>query len=168
MNRSSLPFEYQYDWSFSDHCHVPMKQTKRFRLAQRLKASKTYVKTLFNKYGCYDNSCANDAATSHKKNVKDDARKNKNPFEFFGHNKHQRQRSCVVKNNDDMLEDGFINSNKRSCELQLLNKSTRAEQENSINSAISHCKKSQLQGSSNNVCSQSLVCGNKETTRLTH
>ncbi|KAG4913342.1 hypothetical protein JHK82_053925 [Glycine max] len=47
-------------------------------------------------------------------------------------------------------------------------RSTRAEQENSINSAISHCKKSQLQGSSNNVCSQSLVCGNKETTRLTH
>ncbi|KAH1258548.1 putative membrane-associated kinase regulator 3 [Glycine max] len=138
------------------------RKTKRFRLAQRLKASKTYVKTLFNKYGCYDNSCANDAATSHKKNVKDDARKNKNPFEFFGHNKHQRQRSCVVKNNDDMLEDGFINSNKRSCELQL------AEQENSINSAISNCKKSQQQGSSNKVCSQSLVCGNKEITGLIH
>ncbi|TKY62222.1 membrane-associated kinase regulator 4 [Spatholobus suberectus] len=98
----SLPSECQFDWSseidglVSDHS-LPkkhssknLKQTKQFWLAQRLKASKTYIKCLFSKSGCSDKSCASDASKvgavkkpkckeCQNKHVKDDgAGKNKN------------------------------------------------------------------------------------------
>ncbi|CAJ1896315.1 unnamed protein product [Sphenostylis stenocarpa] len=208
----TLSSEYQFDWSseieglVSDHHHLPKKQAKQFWLAQRLKASKTYLKCLFSKSGCSDKRFGSDATSKvgevkkpkckecqSMKYVKDDARKNrnrhKNQFELFCDNKHRRQTSCVVKNSD-VLEDGFMNSSRRSfsgviqrhCaskasslstsssgsssssssfslssagsyELQLFNKSISAELENSIESAIAHCKKSQQQGGSTKVCS---------------
>ncbi|KAL5135254.1 putative membrane-associated kinase regulator 4 [Glycine soja] len=224
----SLPSEYQFEWCskieglVSDlhhhhhqQQHVPKKQTKQkqFWLAQGLKASKSYLKSLFSKSGCSDKSCASDAATSKvgessievkKPKCQNDAtkskskNKNKSPFELFCDNKHRRQRSCAVKNSD-MLEDGFLNSSSRrsfsgvilrhyaskasslstsssgsssssssfslssagSYELQLFNRSISAELENSIESAIAHCKKSQQKGGLNKVCSQSAVCGKK-------
>ena len=220
----SLPSEYQFDWSseieglVSDHHHhqhVPNKHTKQkqFWLAQRFKASKIYLKSLFSNSGCSDKSCASDAATSKvgessievkKPKCQNDAtksknkNKNKSPFKLFCDNKHRRQRSCAVKNSD-MLEDGFLNSSSRrsfsgviqrhyaskasslstsssgsssssssfslssagSYELQLFNRSISAELENSIESAIAHCKKSQQKGGLNKVCSQSAVCGKK-------
>ncbi|WVZ06739.1 hypothetical protein V8G54_020085 [Vigna mungo] len=222
----TLSSEYQFDWSseieglVSDHHHLPKKQTKHFWLAQRLKASKTYFKSLFGKSGCTDKTCAGDATSKvgavkkpkckecqNMEYAKDDAGKNRNrnkkPFELFSDNKHRRQRSCMVKNSD-VVEDGFTNSSRRSFsgviqrhyaskssslsssssgsssssssfslssagsyELQLFNKSISAELENSIESAIAHCKKSQEKGGSTNVCSKSAVCGNKELMRST-
>ncbi|BAT85649.1 hypothetical protein LR48_Vigan03g232100 [Vigna angularis] len=222
----TLSSEYQFDWSseieglVSDHHHLPKKQTKHFWLAQRLKASKTYFKSLFGKSGCPDKTFAGDATSKvgavkkakckecqSMEYAKDDARKNrhrnKKPFELFCDNKHRRQRSCMVKNSD-VVEDGFTNSSRRSFsgviqrhyaskasslsssssgsssssssfslssagsyELQLFNRSISAELENSIESAIAHCKKSQEKGGSTNVCSKSAVCGNKELIRST-
>lgn len=219
----TLSSEYQFDWSseieglVSDHHHLPKKQTRQFWLAQSLKASKTYLKSLFSKSVCSDKSCASDATSKvgavkkpkckECQNMRDDARKNRNrnkkPFELFCDYKHRRQRSCVVKNSD-VLEDGFISSSRRSFsgviqrhyaskasslsssssgsssssssfslssagsyELQLFNKSISAELDNSIESAIAHCKNSLEKGGSTNVCSKSAVCGNKEIMRST-
>ena len=55
----------------------------------------------------------------------------------------------------------FSLSSAGSYELQLFNRSISAELENSIESAIAHCKKSQQKGGSDKVCSQSAVCGKK-------
>ncbi|QCD97859.1 probable membrane-associated kinase regulator 3 [Vigna unguiculata] len=226
----TLSSEYQFDWSseieglVSDHHHLPKKQTKHFWLAQRLRASKTYFKSLFTKSGCSDKTCASDATSKmgalKKPKCKecqnmDDARRNRNrnrntntntnkkPFELYCDYKHRRQRSCMVKNSD-VVEDGFSNSSRRSFsgviqrhyaskasslsssssgsssssssfslssagsyELQLFNKSISVELENSIESAIAHCKKSQEKGGSTNFCSKSAVCGNKELMRST-
>lgn len=216
----SIPPEFQFHWSseieglVSDHnvpkkqhCSKNVKQNKQFWLAQRFKASRDYLKSLFNKSGCSDKSSASDAANEvgavEKPKCKncydDDARKNKNnPFEFFCDNKHRRQKSCAVKNNY-MLEDCFTSSSRRSFsgaiqrhyaskasslsasssgsssssssfslssagsyELHLFNKSLNKELENSVEGAIAYCKKSQQEGSSNKVCSQPAVFGNKD------
>jgi len=133
----TLSSEYQFDWSSEiqglvrDHHRLPKKQTKQFWLAQRLKASRTYLKSLFGKSGCSDKSCAGDATSKvgavkkpkckecqNMKYVKDDdARRNRNrskkQFEVFCDDKHRRQRSCMVKKSD-VLEDGFITSGRRS------------------------------------------------------
>ncbi|TKY62223.1 membrane-associated kinase regulator 3 [Spatholobus suberectus] len=60
------------------------------------------------------------------------------------------------------LSSSFSLSSAGSHELHLLNKSTSAELENSIEGAIAYCKKSQQQGGSNKACSRSTVCGNKD------
>ncbi|XP_027349129.1 probable membrane-associated kinase regulator 4 [Abrus precatorius] len=61
----------------------------------------------------------------------------------------------------------FSLSSSGSYDLQLFKKgiSVNSELESSIESAIAHCKQSQLQSSSKKICSQSGVCGKQEMNR---
>ncbi|KAL2323323.1 hypothetical protein Fmac_027702 [Flemingia macrophylla] len=118
------PSEYQVGW-FSDMNtligdNLPkkswprkLKQMKQFWLGQRLKASRAYLKTLFNKSGCSDNFCASAASqmgVEKKPKCKECQNKymkvaTKNPFEGFNDNKHQVMTCALMKTiKRDMLE----------------------------------------------------------------
>ncbi|KAE9619458.1 hypothetical protein Lalb_Chr02g0153321 [Lupinus albus] len=62
------PDEYLFGWSSSSSSEKSwpkkLKQIKQFWLGQKLKASKTYLKSLFSKSGCSNNSCASAKANN--------------------------------------------------------------------------------------------------------
>lgn len=113
------PNEYQLGW-FSDMNNLigdlpkkswpkKLKQMKQFWLGQRLKASRAYLKTLFNKSGCSDKFCASAATINNmggekksskckecQNNYMKVSRKNLNPFESFYDNKQQSQVTCAM------------------------------------------------------------------------
>ncbi|RDX71195.1 putative membrane-associated kinase regulator 4, partial [Mucuna pruriens] len=103
------PNEFQVGW-FSDMNNLigdlpkkswpkKLKQMKQFWLGQRLKASRAYLKTLFNKSGCSDKFCASAAASNMGGAEKISRCKEcqskymkvawRNPFESFYDNKDQ-------------------------------------------------------------------------------
>ncbi|XP_020235684.1 probable membrane-associated kinase regulator 4 [Cajanus cajan] len=107
------PTQYQLGW-FSDMNNLigdnlpkkswpkKLKQMKQFWLGQRLKASRAYLKTLFNKSGCSDKFCASAASNmgvEKKSKCKDCQNKymkvaRRSPFEGFYDSK--QQLTCAV------------------------------------------------------------------------
>ena len=92
-----------------------LKQMKQFWLGLRLKASRAYLKTLFNKSGCSDKFCASAASNNNmgaeKKSLKCKECQNKymkvarrNPFESFYDSKDQATCSVVKSIRREMLE----------------------------------------------------------------
>ncbi|KAF1860349.1 hypothetical protein Lal_00037688 [Lupinus albus] len=112
------PDEYLFGWSSfsSSEKSWPkkLKQIKQFWLGQRLKASKTYLKSMFTKSGCSNNVGAvkkPKCKECHNKylNVK------KNPFEIFNDvddNKHPISYAVMKTINKDITEDDFITHRK--------------------------------------------------------
>ncbi|XP_058746768.1 probable membrane-associated kinase regulator 4 [Vicia villosa] len=180
------PDEYSFEMNPLVVTHSPkikswpkkLKLMNQLLFGQKLKASKAYLKSLFNKSGCSDKpSCANDPNKVNK-------RKNKNPFEvFYEDDKKQMKREIVE---DDFIShrksfSGVVQrqycGNKSSSlstsssssgsssnsssfsfssagyyDLQLFKRSISAnyEVEGSIEGAIAHCKQSQQQCCSKN------------------
>ncbi|CAJ2656657.1 unnamed protein product [Trifolium pratense] len=164
-----------------------LKMMNQLLFGQKLKASKAYLKSLFNKSGCSDKSNASDPNNKVGIGMKN---KNKNSFEIFcDENKKQIKR--------DMVEDDFVNhrksfsgvvqrqycGNKASSlstsssgsssnsssfsfssagyyDLQLFKRSISAnyELESSVEGAIAHCKQSQQQCSSKNGSDDARIC----------
>ncbi|KAK7279422.1 hypothetical protein RJT34_24474 [Clitoria ternatea] len=168
---------YQFGWS-SSHMNgfisdLPkkswpkkLKQMKQFWFGQRFKASKAYLKNLFNKSGCSDKLCASSAASNMlgaEKTPKKckECQNNKcmkvarrNPFEFFYDNnhKHQHHISCAVMNTieremiDVVDDDGFSLNHRRSfsvvgqrhCATKASSMSTSSSGSSSLSSSFSY------------------------------
>ncbi|OIV90492.1 hypothetical protein TanjilG_32709 [Lupinus angustifolius] len=197
------PDEYLFGWSSSSSeksWPKKLKQIKQFWLGQKLKASKTYLKSLFNKSGCSNNSCA--SATSNnvgsekkprckecqnkylkiKKNqldISDNVNNTKHQIsydviveEFITHRKSFSgvgQRHCAKKcsslstssSGSSSSSSSFSLSSSSYYDMQLFKRSISAnsELESSVEGAIAHCKKSQMQKcSSKNVQDGSMIC----------
>lgn len=131
------PDEYMYNWSNEINgmlsADIPkkswskkLKQIKQFWSGQKLKASRAYLKSLFNKSGCSDKSCANAAnnAEGAGRNSKCQECQNnkytkvsgrKNSFEIIDNNNRHHISCAVMKSiNREMLEDGLMNNHRRS------------------------------------------------------
>ncbi|CAL0321363.1 unnamed protein product [Lupinus luteus] len=100
-----------------------LKQIKQFWLGQRLKASKTYLKSMFTKSGCSNKSCAiaaaNNAGAVKKPKCKECQKKyfnvKKNPFDTFyvdNNNKHPISYAVMKTINREMNEDDSITHRK--------------------------------------------------------
>ncbi|XP_027367759.1 probable membrane-associated kinase regulator 4 [Abrus precatorius] len=119
--------EYRFGWSSDMNGFVgdlpkkswpkKLKQMKQFWLSQRLKASRAYLKALFNKSGCSDKCCAsaaNNMGAEKKSKCNDSQNKyikvsRRNPFENFYDNKHQLSCAVMKTIERDMLEDDSSN-----------------------------------------------------------
>lgn len=108
------PDEYLYNWDINGFVgHIPkkswskkLKQIKQLCFSQRLKASRAYLKSLFNKSGCSDKSCANTGGAERKTKCKEC----QNKYVKVGGNDHKHQISCAVMktlNREIILEDSF-------------------------------------------------------------
>jgi len=165
-----------------------LKMMNQLLFGQKLKASKAYLKSLFNKTSCSEKACASDPNNKVGIGMKS---KNKNSFEVFcEENKKQVKR--------DMVEDDFVNhrksfsgvvqrqycpNNKASSlstsssgsssnsssfsfsssgnyDLQLFKRSISAnyEVEASVEGAIAHCKQSQQHCNSKNGEDDARIC----------
>ncbi|KAJ7977056.1 Membrane-associated kinase regulator 4 [Quillaja saponaria] len=132
VSRELKPDEYLFDWSNEMHGFLgdhpkkswskkKLKQIKQFSLGQKLKASRTYLKSLFSKSGCSDKSCANatfnNAEAEKETKGKECLNKcikvaRKNPFDSVDDNEAQMSCSLMKAINRDMLEDGLISHRK--------------------------------------------------------
>ncbi|KAG4976877.1 hypothetical protein JHK82_036162 [Glycine max] len=163
------PNEYQLGW-FSDMNKYnligdlpkkswpkKLKQMKQFWLGQRLKASRAYLKTLFNKSGCSDKFCASAAASNNigaeKKSSRCKECQNKymkvarrNPFESFYDGKHQVTCSIMKSIKREMLEveDDFCDHRRsfsgvgqRHCSTKASSLSTSSSGSSSSSSSFS-------------------------------
>lgn len=165
-----------------------LKMMNQLLFGQKLKASKAYLKSLFNKSSCSEKACASDP-NNNKVGIGMKS-KNKNSFEVLcEENKKQVKR--------DMVEDDFVNHRKsfsgvvqRHCgnnkasslstsssgsssnsssfsfsssgnyDLQLFKRSISAnyEVEGSVEGAIAHCKQSQQHCNSKNGAEDARIC----------
>nr|KYP46709.1 hypothetical protein KK1_031671 [Cajanus cajan] len=151
--------------------HLPprLQMMKQFWLGQRLKASRAYLKTLFNKSGCSDKFCASAASNMgvEKKSkeileVEDDFCDHRRSFSGVG------QRHCATKasslssssSGSSSSSSSFSFSSAGYYDLQLFKRSISAnyELESSIEGAIAHCKQSQQHCSSKNGSDDSRIC----------
>ncbi|KAI4349247.1 hypothetical protein L6164_009860 [Bauhinia variegata] len=124
------PDEYLFGWSSDINGIVgdlpkkswskKLKQIKQYWLGQRLKSSRAYLKSLFSKSYCSDESCAsaaNNVGADKKPICKNCQSKytrvaRKSPYEIVD-NKRQISSAVVKPISKDMLEDGF-NNHRRS------------------------------------------------------
>lgn len=130
LNPDECLFEWSYETSgFIDHIpkkswSMKLKQIKQFSvLGQKLKSSRTYLKSLFGKSGCSDESCAKAACNVEPEFVSKgkDCVKNKymkvakkNPFGSIDSEKKCQISSTSMKSiHREMLEDS-VNSHRRS------------------------------------------------------
>ncbi|XP_021891533.1 probable membrane-associated kinase regulator 3 [Carica papaya] len=174
------PDEHFFEWSIevssfiSDHSTTSLsRKLKKFSLAQKLKASRAYIKSLFSKSGC-----PNESSTKATSNAKPDKpNESLNKYTRMGKRNPFGRTDCVYKTNErEMVDHDIAISQRRSfsghyatksssCssstsssgsssfsfssnghyDLQLLKRSSSAnsEVENSIEGAIAHCKQSQ-------------------------
>ncbi|XAR69000.1 hypothetical protein NMG60_11000432 [Bertholletia excelsa] len=177
------PDEYFYEWSsvltqsngFVNADINPkeprpkkLKLIKQNLLLQKLKASRAYLKSLFTKSVCSDESSA-------KADSANDSKEKKNPFEKFGNktyptlgsviigeervsSSHRKSFSGAIKRQSatkslssssssgaSSLSSSFSINSSGFYDLKLLKRSSSAnsELESSIESAIAHCKQSQ-------------------------
>ncbi|OIW01627.1 hypothetical protein TanjilG_14626 [Lupinus angustifolius] len=128
VNSEVAPDEYLFGWSssssFEKSWPKKLKQIKQFWLGQRLKASKTYLKSMFTKSGCSNKSCAiaaaNNVGVVKKPKCKECQKKylnvKKNPFELFNddddNNKHPISYAVMKTIDKEMNEDDFITHRK--------------------------------------------------------
>jgi hypothetical protein len=164
-----------------------LKMMNQLLFGQKLKASKAYLKSLFNKSSCTEKSYASDIP-NHKveigmKNKGNLCDENKKQIEddFVNHRKSfsgviQRQ-YCVNKASSLSTSSSGSSSNSSSFsfssagyyDLQLFKRSISAnyELEGSIEGAIAHCKQSQQQCSSKYGANDARICGDKESETAT-
>ncbi|KAF5471707.1 hypothetical protein F2P56_008480 [Juglans regia] len=100
-----------------------LKQIKQIALGQKLKASSSYLKSLFSKFGCSDaSSCAKAACTpeaniaSKSKDCLNKFRKapNKTPFGKTDREKYQMSTTLMKSIDREMLENGTVSSHRWS------------------------------------------------------
>ncbi|KAL9993497.1 putative BKI1/putative membrane-associated kinase regulator/4 [Helianthus debilis subsp. tardiflorus] len=177
------PDEYFFEWStgfIADHpkkYHGPwskkLKLIKKCSITQKLKASRSYLKSLFNKSGCNSNgypcakksgieqiqtgkypTLANDLKGIEEQGNEDVFDSNCNQRKSFsGANKRKCSHSSTSSSSSASSASGSGSSSSSSSfnysnglfELQLVkrNSSADSEVEGSIEAAIDHCKKSQ-------------------------
>ena len=123
------PNAYFFEWSSEvsgGFVHELPKKSwflkfKQSSLAQKFNASRTYLKSLFGKSGCSDESCAKAACNAQAGNVSKGKQclsqymkiSKKPPFEQIGNERHQMSASVMKNNNKEMVEHG-INTYRRS------------------------------------------------------
>lgn len=114
------PHDYSFIWSSSSSSSSKMsdipnkswpkklKQMKQFLLGEKLKASKSYLKSLFSKSGCSNKSCA---TTANRNNL---GESEKNSTCKDCHNKYMKvsKKSNPFENNLSCVEDDFSNHRK--------------------------------------------------------
>ncbi|GLT89658.1 hypothetical protein SLE2022_076350 [Rubroshorea leprosula] len=164
------PDEYFFEWSKELNGFIGYnskkswgRKLKQSSFCQKLKASRAYIRSLFSKSACSDESCAKAASGKEAVNalkIKDCLNKyvkvgKKTPF---GRTDNERFKTptCVFKSKDrEMIEDGGANSQRRSFSGAIqrpsafLKRSSSAnlDLESSIEGAIAHCKQSQQMSS---------------------
>ncbi|GMJ03054.1 MEMBRANE-ASSOCIATED KINASE REGULATOR 3 [Hibiscus trionum] len=146
-----------------------LKQMKQSSITEKLKASREYLKSLFSKSGCSDESCAKAAENGSRTNNRYRRMAKKNPFRNIEADGHRRSFSGVIQrhsatNSSSPYSASFsFRCSTGFCDLQLLKRrnSANPEIECSIQGAIAHCKQSQKLG----VCSLS-ACGDQERPEL--
>ncbi|KAB1221611.1 putative membrane-associated kinase regulator 4 [Morella rubra] len=125
------PDEYIFDWSIETRGFIgdhpkkfwskKLKQFKQFPLGQKLKASRAYLKSLFSKSGCSDESCAKAASNVEAEifsKEKDCPSKyfqvaKKTPFDKITDEKYPMATTLLKSIDREMLEEGF-NNHRRS------------------------------------------------------
>ncbi|KAK6942901.1 hypothetical protein RJ641_028278 [Dillenia turbinata] len=120
--------EYFFEWSnevngfIGDHPKKSWtKKLKHSALGQKLKTSRAYIKSLFSKSSCSDQSCAKAANDEYSENAskgKECLYKymkvvEKSPFGLVNREKYQTPAKAYKINDRDMIEDG-INIHRRS------------------------------------------------------
>ncbi|GLT92475.1 hypothetical protein SLE2022_103100 [Rubroshorea leprosula] len=126
------PDEYFFEWStemsgfIGDNSKkswgTRIKQIKHSSLGQKLKASRAYIRSLFSKSACSDESCARAASSAEAENVlkiKDCLNKytkvgKKNPFGRIDNERYKIPTSVSKSMNREMIEEGGANSHRRS------------------------------------------------------
>ncbi|KAF7804526.1 putative membrane-associated kinase regulator 4 [Senna tora] len=115
------PDEYLYNWSTEINGlvggdNIPkkswskkLKQIKQFWLGQRLKTSRAYLKSLFNKSACSDKSCANAGGAEEERKSK--CKECQNKYAKVGARRHLFE---MIDKNREILEDGLMNNHRRS------------------------------------------------------
>lgn len=118
------PDEYFFEWSINersglihgDHPKKPwskkLKQIKQLLLGQKLKASRAYLKSLFSKSGCSDESCAKAASNVGAEIFSKGANKITSG-KIDDEKKYQISNTFMKSIGREMLEDG-VNSHRRS------------------------------------------------------
>ncbi|OMO72698.1 hypothetical protein CCACVL1_17648 [Corchorus capsularis] len=194
------PDEYFFEWStelngFIGNNNAKKSWSKKLKqikqssiISQKLKASRAYLKSLFSKSACSDESCAKAACNAAnaaeaekmvKKNPNDRCRISsiimmksidKELAEDNAANSHRRSFSGVIPRHSTTTSSSSGSSSSSSsfsfsssgfCDLQLLKRSNSAnsEIEGSIEGAIAYCKKSQyLPSSSRKTGTELGVC----------
>ncbi|KAL4347238.1 hypothetical protein GQ457_17G009970 [Hibiscus cannabinus] len=183
------PDDYLFEWSTemdgfrgndSNKCwSKKIKQMKQSSITQKLKASREYLKSLFSKSACSDESCAKAAAEngSEANNKYMKMPKKKNPFGKIDRelaedvaDGHRRSFSGVIQRHSATKSSSSSSSFSSSgfCDLQLLKRSNSAnsEIESSIEGAIAHCKQSQKLGVCSLSASKISACGDQERPEL--
>ncbi|KAG6639998.1 hypothetical protein I3843_10G133300 [Carya illinoinensis] len=125
--------EFFLEWSIENNVFIgdhkkkssdkKLKQIKQIALGQKLKASSSYLKSLFRKFGCPDaSSCAKAACTpeaniaSKGKDCLNKFRKapNKTPFRKTDREKYQISTTLMKSIDREMLENGTVSSRRMS------------------------------------------------------
>ncbi|KAE8661070.1 ankyrin repeat-containing protein [Hibiscus syriacus] len=188
------PDDYFFEWSTemngfrandsNNSWSKKLKQMKQSLMTQKLKASREYLKSLFTKSACSDESCAK-AATENgsETNSKYMKMAKKKPFGNINRelaedvaDSHRRSFSGVIHRHSATKSSSGSSSSSTSfsfsssgfCDLQLLKRSNSAnsEIESSIEGAIAHCKQSQKLGVCSLSASKISVCGDQERSEL--
>ncbi|XP_041026745.1 probable membrane-associated kinase regulator 4 [Juglans microcarpa x Juglans regia] len=122
--------EFFLEWSIENNVFIgdhpnksSGKQLKQIALGKKLKASSSYLKSLFSKFGCSDaSSCAKAACTpeaniaSKSKDCLNKFRKapNKTPFGKTDRKKYQMSTTLMKNIDREMLENGTVSSHRWS------------------------------------------------------
>lgn len=120
------PDEYFFEWSINQTSGLilgghpkkswskKMKQIKKFLLGQKLKASRAYLKSFFSKSGCSDESSAKAASNVEAEIVSKGRGAKKNPSGKIDDEKCHLSNTFMKSIDREMLEDGIINTHRRS------------------------------------------------------
>nr|GMD62691.1 probable membrane-associated kinase regulator 4 [Ipomoea batatas] len=171
LNPDDCYFEWSSEFSTFINSHPKKSWAKKLKLvkqsliSQKLKASKAYLKGLFTKSGCSDESCAKAANCCN--HPESDQQQGLNGQDFSINNKYMKVGmrpslpyigkcphptiASVIKNGErDGVEDTLSNPRRSS--------SDTSEIEGSIQAAIAHCKKSQELSSSRKPLAENGAC----------
>lgn len=147
------PDAYCFEWSseVSGFVHELPKKSwfmkfKHCSLAQKLNASRTYLKSLFGKSGCSDESCAKAACNAQAGNGSKGKQclskymkiSKKPPFEQFGNERYQLSASAMKSNDKEMVED-VVNAHRRSFSGAIRRHSPTKSSSSSLSSSGSSC-----------------------------
>ncbi|PPS15031.1 hypothetical protein GOBAR_AA05550 [Gossypium barbadense] len=168
------PDDYFFEWSTEMNGFTgnnsnkswskKLKQMKQSSITQKLKASREYLKSLFSKSACSDESCAK-ADVSKTKECANKYMKmgKKNPFGKVDKGRYK----IFMKTIDRELGEDVTDIHRRSFSgLLKRSNSANSEIENSIEGAIAHCKQSQKLGVCSLSASKISVCGDQERPEL--
>ncbi|XVE61803.1 hypothetical protein DITRI_Ditri06bG0068600 [Diplodiscus trichospermus] len=174
VSRELNPADYFFEWStelngFIDnksnkYWSRKLKQIKQSSISQKLKASGAYLKSLFSKSACSDESCAKAACNAEIENVSKskDCLKNymkmakKNPFGKID-NERYKLSSIIMKSIDRELVDDAANSHRRSFAGVIQRHSATNSSSTSTSSSGSSSSSSSFSFSSSGFCDLQLL-----------